>query len=215
MNAVLKKTMQSLESALRYNPDSLDLMASLAEVYIRMGRFDQRTMELCEAVLRHHSDNALLRQAQSIGMLIEQSRAIEAGLHASDPIPDRDTLASSLAILEEFLVQSPECTDGWLAWTRFQFLIGDYVQARRGIRRLADMETPDLCQTFRNCLERVAADPELTSEQARHLAAIYPLLGAEPQVLGLFEKRYDGGQLSVGDTLLQTYLDRYPPSRPL
>ena len=59
---------------------SSDLMASLAEVYIRMGRIDERTMELCEQVLNEQIDNALLQQAQCIGVLVEQSRVIDQNL---------------------------------------------------------------------------------------------------------------------------------------
>jgi tetratricopeptide (TPR) repeat protein len=206
--------MQSLESALRYNPNSIDLMASLAEVYIRMGRFDERTMDLCETVLRQQMDNALLRQAQSIGLLIDQSRAIEAGLKAEQTAPDSETLTSSIAILDEFLAQSPECVDGWIAWTRFQFLVGNVAEARRGIRRLNEIEVPDLHVLFRNSLEFAAGNNEMSPEQAQQLVEIYHLLKAEPQVLTLFEKLYDGGQPGVARALLDTYLEHYDPSRP-
>ncbi len=68
MNAILNKTMQSLETALRYNPTSTDLMAALAEVYIRMGRFDERTLDLCRQALEHQVETPCSsRRAKSAG----------------------------------------------------------------------------------------------------------------------------------------------------
>jgi tetratricopeptide (TPR) repeat protein len=214
MNAVLLKTMQSLEAALRYNPRSIDLMASLAEVCVRLGRFDRRSMELCETVLAEQPGNVLLRQAQAVGAVIERSRAIEESLKTGASSPDREELAKSIGMLDAFLAQSPECVDGWIAWTRHQLLAGDVEQAWRGVRLLAEMEVPDLLPTFHQCLERAAANPEMTADQAALLSRIYHLLGAQPQVLTLFEKLYDGGRLEIGQVLLNAYLERFDPSRP-
>jgi tetratricopeptide (TPR) repeat protein len=214
MNAVLLKTMQSLEAALRYNPHSIDLMASLAEVCVRLGRFDQRTMELCEAVLAEQPGNALLHQAQAVGAVIDRSRTIEEGLKTEVSVPAREELITAIQMLDAFLAQSPECVDGWIAWTRYQLLAGDIEQAWRSVRLLAEMEVPNLLPVFHQCLERAAANPEMTADQAALLSRIYQLLGAQPQVLTLFEKLYDGGRLEIGQVLLDAYLERFDPSRP-
>ena len=102
MSAVLEKTKQSLEAALRYNPQSVELMASLAEVYIRLGQFDDHTMELCDTVLRDQPENPLLDQARSIGQLIDEARQIEQSLDEGGDLSDSPSFLRQLELLEQF-----------------------------------------------------------------------------------------------------------------
>ena len=214
MESVLQKTMNSLETALRYNPSSVELMASLAEVYVRLGRFDRRTMELCETVLSRQVDNLLLQQAQSIGMLIEQSRAIEDALKNGEPPPPLQAIESSLESLDDFLAHSGECGDTWTAWTRFQILAGRLDRARQGIEALQRLGAANLEQTFSTSLLHAAEHGALNGEQYRALAGIYVLLGAGGKVIKLYERLFDEGHAEAGGALLDFYLQRYSPSRP-
>lgn len=214
MESVLHKTMQSLESALRYNPSSVELMASLAEVYVRLGRFDRRTMELCEAVLSRQVDNVLLQQAQSIGLLIEQSRALEESLGRGEAPPPPQAVESAIETLGEFLAQSGECVDTWMAWTRFQILAGRIERAREGVETLLRLGGEGLEPEFHQTLHHVAERGALNAEQYRELAALFTTLGAGGMAIKLYEKLFDEGRAEVGPTLLDVYLQRFSPSRP-
>ena len=101
MESVLKKTVASLETALRYNPDNIELMTSLAEGYIRMGRLDAQTLSLCEKVLLKYPNNAALQQAQTIAYVVEQIDQIDAALVVSKPPPAPQDIESSIRILDD------------------------------------------------------------------------------------------------------------------
>ena len=213
METVLQKTMQSLETALRYNPSSVELMASLAEVYIRLGRFDERTMDLCAAVLGHQVDNVLLQQAQSIGVLIEQSRALEEALKNGESPPPLEALESSLQTLDEFLAQSGDCVDAWIAWTRFQIMAGQLEHGGKGMETLRQMGIGGLEETLRYTLEWTMRRTDLKAEQYRRLGELYIQTGAMVRAIGLLEKLYDQGHALAGQALLDLYMQRYSCNR--
>ncbi|MCL5270172.1 MAG: protein kinase [bacterium] len=208
MESVLQKTVQSLEAALRYNPTSVELMTSLAEVYVRLGRFDRRTMELCDAVLARQ-DHPLLQQAQSIGDLLEQAQKIEECLERGEAPPEPDVLRTSLNILEEFMTQVSECADLWLAWTRFQILILQIGQALKGIEALGRLGVKDLGEELMQSIQWASRSAGLTSEQGRHLAELYLKLGNQTRAIRQLEKLYDDGVTTIGEGLLSLYLERY------
>jgi tetratricopeptide (TPR) repeat protein len=209
MKNVLHRTMQSLEAALRYNPDSIELKASLAEVYVRIGRFDKKTIELCEAVLGQQPNNLLLQQAQSIGMLIEQSREIENNLESGLHPPADEVLVESIQILEEYISQSGDCVDSWIALTRFQILAGNLTEARKGMDRLNELGTGGLGELLDASLKYAAQKPTISEDEASYLSDIFRELGSESQVVRLFEQIYDNGNYAAGPVLLQSYLKRY------
>lgn len=213
MESVLHKTMHSLETALRYNPASVELMASLAEVYIRLGRFDRRTMELCEQVLARQGDNLLLAQAQSIGALIEQSQQVEEALRYGDPPPELAALQASLKALSEFLAQTVDCADAWLAWTRFQILAGQLDRALKGLSTLQKMEVADLSRSLQSSLFWTVRRTDLDAAQYRCLTDLFGLLGLAPHAVKQFEALFDGGCREAGSALLELYLQRFTPNR--
>ena len=208
-NPVLTKTMHSLEAALRYSPHSLELKASLAEVYIRLGRFDERTMELCEAVLSEQVDNAILQQAQSIGMLIEQSREVEEQLAQREPAPSKEGLEASLAILDEFLEQTRDCVQAWVAWTRFQLMLGRLDKACRGIDELLRMAVQDVEYRVQHSLDYAIRELTLDENQASALVGLYRRLGAPGRAMRILERTFDDGNTSVGAALAELYLQVY------
>ena len=214
MNPVLQKTVQSLESALRYNPANVELMTSLAEVYIRMGRFDERTMELCEAVLNLQIDNALLQQAQSIGLLIEQSREIEKTIAEGGAAPSGEALEDSIDSLENFLEHNTECLDAELACVRFQLLLGRFDQARARIERLKSRNVENLGEDLRLCLVHAERMKDLDALQADHLVDLYFEFCAPDRAIALAEQFYDKGIEGMLPRLREHYLNRYSPSRP-
>ncbi len=209
LKSVLHKTMASLETALRYNPDSIELQASLAEVYVRLGRFDERTMELCARVLAHQIDNVLLQQAQAIGMLIDQARQIEQRLGRDESPPDNEALSASLSMLDEFLSQTHECVDAWIAWTRLLILAGQFERARIGLEKLRALDVRGLDELFQHSLRYMAEKTELAPQQAIALSQIYEMLGLLSGAVRLFEKIYDTEKTAAGPHLLELYLKRY------
>jgi tetratricopeptide (TPR) repeat protein len=209
MKSVLHKTMASLETALKYNPTSLELQASLAEVYVRLGRFDERTMELCTLVLDKQIDNVLLQQAQAIGMVIDQSRQIEQRLGKGEAPPPGDALHGSLLMLEEFLHQSPECVDAWVAWTRLLILSCQFDRAQIGFEKLRSLDVRGLDELYQHSLRYMSEHAEITAVQARQLADVYEKLGLLGAAARLFEKLYDHENPAAGPTLLSLYLKRY------
>jgi len=214
MESVLQKTMQSLETALRYNPSSVELMASLAEVYVRLGRFDQRTLELCDAVLNKQVDNVMLQQAQSIGLLIEQGRHLEKSLEMGEAPPPREALESAIDTLNEFLTHTHECVDAWLTWTRFQILAGRLEQGLKGLETLQRLGQEHLDEQFYYTLHHTARRDDLNAQQCRHLADMYLAVGISGRAMRLLEKLFDEGKTAVGPTLLESYLSRFSPNRP-
>ncbi|OPZ06380.1 MAG: Serine/threonine-protein kinase PknB [candidate division BRC1 bacterium ADurb.BinA292] len=210
---MLEKTRQSLESALRYNPSNGELMASLAEVYVRLGMFDERTMELVEAVLSQQGENPLLQQAQSIGLLIEQTRTLQENLAEGQPPPDPSTIQHSLDNLSTYLKNQPECESAWVAWTRLQLIKGDLVRARKGIERLVRLEATDLARSLGPALlwrQRQGA----SGETGCHLARIYLTLGETLQAMELLEKLYDDGFAEAGPLLFEIYQRQFSPNQP-
>ena len=214
METVLQKTMHSLETALRYNPSSVELMTSLAEVYVRLGRFDQRTMELCQAVLSQQVDNLLLQQAQKIGALIQQSCAAEEALGRGEAPPPPEAIEDAVDVLGEFLSRCGECLDTWTAWTRYQILRGRFDRARQGGDALARLGATNPEHFFHESLNHIARHGNLDAENFRALAALYATLGAGPLVPRVYERLFDEGITAAGPALLDIYLQRYSPSRP-
>lgn len=206
--------MQSLEAALRYNPESLELMTSLAEVYIRMGRFDPQTMELCEKVLTQNVDNPMLQQAQSIGLLIEQSRQLDESLSEGTEPPEATAVESAITILDEFLATNSECKEAWIAWIRFQLLAGDFEKASQGIHRLQGLGADNLVSLFESMLEYAGHTGELSTQQGEGLARIYRSLESSAVTIRRLEKLFDEGTEGVGPALLEHYLERYDADRP-
>ena len=213
MNSILEKTCRSLEAALRYNPNSLELMTSLAEVYVRLGRFDRQTLELCETVLTQKGDNALLQQAQVIGMMIDQSRAMEDALAEGQEPPDCETLASSIEILDEFLHQTPDCAEAWIAWTRFQLIAGNMDQVRRGAKALEGLGCGDLCEHLSRSMLWATRRRDWSREQIHGLAVVCETLGKASAMIACLEDEIDGGRDEVCALLLEFYLHAYTPGR--
>ena len=208
--------MQSLETALRYNPNSLELMTSLAEVYVRLGRFDKRTMELCEKVLSQHVENAMLQQAHSIGMLIDQAEALEQNQAQGRGLPEAETLETSLTILDEFLAQSEQCIEGWVAWTRLQIMMCQLERAADGIRRLKALGFTELARTFKPSLDLALERKDMEEEDSQRMAGLFQLIRRDDLDGGtvrgaLRPGQYDRGADAAG--LLHEALHARPAAR--
>ncbi len=203
--------MQSLEAALRYNPTSSELKASLAEVYIRMGRFDEATLELCRQALEEQVDNVLLRQAGEIGRLIEFTRELIAG---ERPTPTDEELDALLEQLDDFLARSSECTEGWLAWTVLQLLRGGIDAAADGVCVLKRLGCTCVVEKVAPAIERLLNRGRLNQLGAEGLAEFCRQLMPETERLALLERHFDLGQTALGPVLLALYLERFPLERP-
>ncbi len=212
MKSILERTRESLEQALSYNPASTELMASLAEVYVRLGRFDERTMELCQTVLSQQVDNALLQQAQSIRMLIEETEELERKAAHEGHVPDPDALQETLESLREFLTQSPDCMGAWVAWTRIHLLAGDLIRASKGFKDLECLGRGDLERLFGGCFGYLEQARKDDAKGTIELVLLYQKMDQECRALLLLEERYDEGIADVGPTLLEFYQRVYSPA---
>ncbi|MCE5228469.1 protein kinase [bacterium] len=214
MNAILNKTMQSLETALRYNPNSTDLMAALAEVYIRMGRFDERTLELCRQAMEHQVDNALLRQAGEVGKLLGWTNKLVVNAKGGEPLPADEEMERVSTELTEFLSRSNECIEGWTAWTTLQILMGRLIDAQEGVKMIERLGAGRLDETFEPALMLLMKRGKLNPAGAEALIGLCRKIIPESRLLATIEKLYDGGQPALGQGLLELYLSRYSIERP-
>ncbi|MEN6625520.1 MAG: protein kinase [Candidatus Sumerlaeia bacterium] len=214
MNAILNKTMQSLEAALRYNPNSTELMAALAEVYIRMGRFDERTLELCRQAIDRQVDNALLKQAGEIGRLIHWTTDAVARSRKGEPLPPDEELDRVSEQLTEFLTRSNECIEGWTAWTTIQVLMGRLIDAQEGIKMLERLGVGKLDEAFEPALGLLIRRGKLNTAGAEALIALCRRILPEARLIPTLENFYDAGQAAVGPGLLELYLGKFSPERP-
>lgn len=212
MSSVLAKTIQSLETALRYNPHNAELMASLAEAYLRSGRFDKETSDLVEKAIRGGARNDLLIQSHQVRLVIEQIDHIENNLIGGAEPPDDEALQIGSRMLDEYLSLSQNCYDAWLAWTRVQLLRGHYDRVEEGIERLRKADDEDMRPLFNNCLQYRLG--EAGAEERPHLARVLAMLGDADGELALLEKEYQCGQLELGPKLLTRYTSLYVPERP-
>lgn len=214
MNAILNKTMQSLEAALRYNPTSTDLMAALAEVYIRMGRFDERTLDLCRQALDHQVDNALLKQAGEVGRMIQWTNNLIACAGNGQPLPPDEELDRVSGELTGFLTRSNECVEGWTAWTRLQILMGRLIDAQEGVKMLERLGVDRLEETFEPALQALIKRGKLNTAGGEALIGLCRKIIPEPRLLTTLENFHEAGQPALGPGLLDLYLAKFSPDRP-
>ncbi len=215
MDTVLKKTVASLETALKYNPENVELMTSLAEGYVRMGRFDSATIALCEKVLDKYPDNPLLLQAQAISYVIEQTNALDASLDKGADPPPQDAIESSIAILDDFLATAKDCEPVWFAWTRLNVLAGRFEAAAKGIQRLEELKSSGV-ENLVHVLDWVARkqDPERVDWNA--LYETYGKIGDERLGFKALERAFDKGSAKdkIGPLLLDHYLKKFDIAHP-
>lgn len=214
-NSVLQKTVASLETALRYNPDNLELMTSLAEAYVRIGRLDGATLALCERVLVKYPDNATLQHAQAVSYVIEQTDQIDVGLAVGKAPPSSEAIESSISILEEFLRTAQDCALVWFAWTRLCIFAGRVDRAMNGITTLERLAYEGLAG-LRRVLDWAARKQTLPSDQWLALCDAYAKLGEQGMGLKMMEKAFDTGhaQAVTGPLLLAHYNEKYSPAQP-
>lgn len=212
-SSVLQKTVASLETALRYNPNNIELMTSLAEGYIRMGRLDQETIDLCEKVLQRNPDNSLINQAQAVAYVIDQTDRIVAGLKEGREPPEPDAIHSSIAILDEFLQEVSEVPMIWYTWTRLSQLAGFLEQGNRGIRHLQKLHFEDL-SGLRPTLDWISKHPSFGRFSWKLLFEAYEAIGDRETGIARLEEGFDNGrsQGELGPLLLEHYNAQYSPA---
>lgn len=215
MDSVLQKTVASLERAIKFNPNNIELMSSLAESYIRMGRLDSGTIELCEKVLDKYPDNSVLQQAQTVAFVIEQTDQIDAGLAAGkDPPPAVDIL-SSVGILEEFLEEIKDSCSVWLALARLGLLAGCYEKTLGAIEQIKRLDPSELAG-LRRTIDWLASNAPPEGTDWPTLIRLFETLGELSLVIRLLEHVYDDEveREQTGRLLLDRYLARYDADHP-
>lgn len=212
-SSVLQKTVASLETALRYNPNNTELMTSLAEGYIRMGRLDLETIELCEKVLQRNPDNSLINQAQAVAYVVEQTDQIMSGLKEGKEPPEPDAIHSSIAILDEFLQEVSDVPKIWYTWTRLSQLAGFLEQGNRGIRHLKKLRFEDF-SGLRPSLDWIAKHPSYGQFTWKLLFEAYEAIDEREAGIQRLEEGFDMGrsQGELGPVLLEHYIAQYSPS---
>lgn len=215
MSSGLEKTVASLETALQYNPDNLELLTSLAEGYIRMGRLDEKTIDLCDKVLDRRPESALIGQAQVVSFVIEQTDQIQAGLSEEKEPPPTEDIQSSLAILDEFIQEVHDAPYVWFTWTRLSLLSGLVEQATAGIAKLKELEFAQVAE-LRPCLDWASTNIQKDRIPWRLIFQAYAEIGATEVGFRRLEEKFDldAGQSEIGPILLAGYRKFYHPSRP-
>lgn len=215
MDSVLQKTVASLERAIKFNPNNIELMSSLAESYVRMGRLDSSTIELCEKVLNKYPDNSVLQQAQTVAFVIEQTDQIDAGLAAGKDPPAADDILSSIGILEEFLEEIRDSWSVWLALARLGLLAGCYEKALGAIGQVKKLDPAELAG-LRRTIDWLASNPPPEGTDWPTLIRLFETLGELSLVIRLLERLYDDEveRESTGRLLLDRYLTRYDAEHP-
>lgn len=214
MDSLLKKTIASLETALRYNPENLELMTSLAEGYVRSGRFDEEAIELCEKVLDRSPDNRLLARAQTVAFVIEQADQIDLHLIEGRPAPPPEDVESSMSMLDEFLSEVGECEPVWIAKARLGALAGDLRSTLLAVEKLTDTDGVDFSALTR-ALDWAALKLEDASIHWRTLLRVYELIGEHEMGIRRLETNFDRGHETskIGRILLRHYLHKYTPAK--
>lgn len=215
MESVLKKTVASLETALRYNPESIELMTSLAEGYVRMGRLDSATIALCEKVLAKNPDNMILQQAQTTYFVLQQTEQMDEALTKGQAPPPADALETSLSMLEEYLQLSADSTVAWYAWTRLCYLAGRYDDGMRGIERLKELQFDHL-EDLKRILDSIGRRPATETVDWLALYRAYMEVTDERNAIRMLERVFDKSisRKEVGAILLKNYLNKYSLSHP-
>ncbi len=215
MESVLKKTVASLETALRYNPDNVALMTSLAEGYVRMGRLDATTISLCEKVLSKYPDNLLLQQAQAISYVIDQSDQLDESLAKGLPPPSAEALEVSIGMLDDFIRETGDNATVCMARTRLLLLSGRYDEALQGIEKLKALEYPDIA-SLRKLLDWLGRQPSMEATDWMSLFGIFQAVGEEKLGIKALERAFDknASKKNVGPPLLSYYLSRFSVAHP-
>lgn len=214
MDNILQKTVQSLEAALRYNPESVELKTSLAEAYVRMGQINQRTMDLCETVLNHQIENALLERAHHVGVLIEQTRQIEEDLTQEDKPPEDASLDEALQTIGAFLEEDSDCYEARLAQVRLALIKRQYRLASNSLSQLNNGQRTDSLNSIMHCLQWAMAHPPDDEETLEALVDCIDLLGPPGRFVEYLEQQFDAGHTSIGPVLLRWYQRRFNANQP-
>lgn len=215
MESVLKKTVASLETALRYNPNNIELMTSLAEGYVRMGRLDSTTLAFCEKVLAKYPDNALLMLAQTAAFVLEQTDDLENSINKLQTLPPPETIETAMSILEGFLAEVAECVPALSAYVRVALLGARVDEALDGLRRLLRFPDGDFTGV-RRVLDWVNRRQNPERIDWLKVFDIYNLLDDQKSGIKALERIFDKNVAkdSIGPILLKDYLSRFTAANP-
>ena len=214
MQSVLKKTVASLETALTHNPDNTQLMERLADGYLRLGRFDDKTLELCEKVLEKKPDHPTLQQAQLVTYIIQQADQLDADLAEGHSPPQPTALRSSIEIIDEFIELVCESGPVLFALARLRVIEGNLSEALEVVRRLRELNFEKLDEMHLS-LDWAGRQHPVERFDWLTLYETYCAIDQTEKGRETIERIYDRdlARDKIGPVLLESYRKKYDPSR--
>ncbi|MBN1903030.1 hypothetical protein JW926_17030, partial [Candidatus Sumerlaeota bacterium] len=186
LNEIVTKTIKSLETSLAKYPDNVQVMISLAEIYLKCDILGPRTLQLLERLSELAPDNHRIHQPLSICYLIHQPTEMASNLQTLKGI-DAKALKEIRKRLEALSSQHSQSADLFKALgdiALFQKSPNEAVPYYQEAFRLGFSDFPLIIRSF----SLAQRSYELTPEATNFIALIYDKIGIPEKAADLFRK---------------------------
>lgn len=204
LNEVVTKTIKSLEASLVKYPDNIQVLTSLAEIYLKCDILGPRTLQLLERLSELSPENHRIHHPLSICYLIHQPTEMASNLQTLKGI-DTHALMETQKRLEALSSQHSQSADLFKALgdiALFQKSPDEAVKYYQESFRLGFKDYPLIIRSF----TLAQRSYELTPEAINFFASIYDKIGIPEKAADLYRKTIRDDS---GNTEAQRWLINY------
>ncbi|MFH0793326.1 MAG: protein kinase [bacterium] len=215
---ILEKTAQALEKALYSSPENVELMASLAEVYYRLGRFNERTVRLFEQVLEGKPRNLTVQNALSVGCLVVQLSQMVRDL--ADPTQlNLEMIGENIANVRGLLEEQKNSADLMRVLGDLLLLKGQVAEALDSYNKANNLGLSEISPIL-TAFEKARALHSFPADVLVHFARLYRQNRQMEAAFALYEQVLEEGtdsqevQEEALDIVQQLYPQQFLPKLP-